>query len=244
MLAYVSAAMSSSHTLKQNRVNRRKQYMKLKATGRMQIVCNASVTNEFPCLSPTYCCYQEADIQISSTMQRWGTEQKIAEIWWAKRWQDNIGVCLKELTLFTTITPHFSATFRRFSPTRHCTVTWKTSPHCFSFSKKLLSNPLLQIDILTSMEMPNIGLWFMKFRFRQSLLNSCWKVDAHSIRASWKFYWNLLPRVSTAQIALQTHSFASSRSCKNGQELGFEDLGFRDYNSCCRCFCRISGFRV
>lgn len=129
--------------------------------------------------------------------------RKIAEIWWAKRWQDNIGVCLKELTLFTTITPHFSATFRRFSPTRHCTVTWKTSSHCFSFSKKLLSNPLLQIDIWTSMETPNIGLWFMKFRFRQSLLNLCWKVDAHSIRASWKFYWNLLPRVSTAQIALK-----------------------------------------
>lgn len=68
--------MSSSHTLKQTRVNRRRQYMKLRATGRMQNVCNASVTNEFPCLPPTYCCYQEADIQISSTMQRWGTEQK------------------------------------------------------------------------------------------------------------------------------------------------------------------------
>jgi hypothetical protein len=52
------------------------------------------------------------------------------------------------------------------------------------------------------------------------------------------------PELALHKLNSKTHSFASSRSCKNGQELGFEELGFRDYNYCCRCFCRISGFRV
>jgi hypothetical protein len=34
------------------------------------------------------------------------------------------------------------------------------------------------------------------------------------------------PELALHKLHSKTHSFASSRSCKNGQELGFEDLGF------------------